>query len=94
MNLDPNDQSLGGHGRLIVGYRAEGEKILEIIYRDSWGEKTCFKRMSFMNAVAATTGIYVVLPTKNKSLAAQIKHCIENDFLKEKPMQTKSQVSP
>lgn len=77
MNLDPNDRSKGGHGRLIVGYRKNGERVSEIIYRDSWGKKVVLKRMSLKDAVVATNIFCAVLPKKSKTIIRKIEKGVE-----------------
>lgn len=73
MNLDPNDRSKGGHGRVIVGYRKNGDVVSEIIYRDSWGKKVVLKRMALEDAAVATKSFCAVLPKKSEAIGKKIE---------------------
>lgn len=54
-------QRSGGHMRVIIGYN---EKEGEILFTDSWGQGHEKKRMKTADALAATTGLYGMLPRK------------------------------
>ena len=62
MNLDPNDRMDGGHMRIITGYVKENGKITKVIYRDPWGSKTIYKKMSFNDALSITLELHVIVP--------------------------------
>lgn len=54
-------QGSGGHMRLIIGYN---EKADEVIFSDSWGRGHEMKRMKFADAMAATTGLFAIMPIR------------------------------
>ena len=62
MCYDPEEQSDSGHMRLLVGYVKNGDEITHVIYRDPWGGKTKFKRMTFEEAVIMTHGVFAIIP--------------------------------
>jgi len=47
--------------RVIIGYN---EKADEVIFSDSWGRGHELKRMKFADAMAATTGLFAILPIR------------------------------
>jgi hypothetical protein len=59
-------QSIGGHMRLIIGYKMDenNKDIAEIVYSDSWGEKHAFKTMPAEKAWAPTHTLIVLEPRK------------------------------
>lgn len=54
-------QGTGGHMRLIIGYNQKSD---EVIFSDSWGRGHELKRMKFADAIAATTGLFAILPIR------------------------------
>lgn len=54
------EQTSGGHMRMIVGYNAEKKQIL---FSDSWGAGHELKRMDADDACEATLGLFVLKPT-------------------------------
>ncbi|MEO8614982.1 MAG: C39 family peptidase [Luteolibacter sp.] len=53
-------QASGGHMRMIIGYN---DKAGTLLFSDSWGAGHELKRISAKDAYAATTGLFVMLPT-------------------------------
>lgn len=62
MRFDPEDKVNGGHMRLITGFikNKDTGKIDQVVYRDSWGNATDNKIMSFNDAVTMTTELWVI----------------------------------
>ena len=58
---DADQQTRGGHMRLITGYDME-KKV--IYFSDSWGSEHTCKEMPIDNAAAITICRLVVMPTK------------------------------
>jgi hypothetical protein len=54
-------QGTGGHMRLIIGYN---RKTDEILFSDSWGRGHELKRMKAEDALAATSGLFAILPIR------------------------------
>lgn len=54
-------QGMGGHLRLIIGYN---RKTDEVLFSDSWGRGHELKRIKLEDALAATTGLFAILPNR------------------------------
>jgi hypothetical protein len=52
-------QTEGGHMRMIIGYNEEKQQVL---FSDSWGAGHELKRMSLLDALQASHGLYQLLP--------------------------------
>ncbi|HPA21170.1 MAG TPA: C39 family peptidase [Verrucomicrobiae bacterium] len=54
-------QGRGGHMRLVIGYNLTSD---EVLFSDTWGRGHELKRMKFKDAIAATTGLFAILPNR------------------------------
>lgn len=54
-------QARGGHMRLLIGYNEGAD---EVLFTDSWGRGHELKRMKCKDAMAATTGLFAILPNR------------------------------
>ena len=62
MNLNPDYRDDAFHMRVMCGYREEKGEITEITYLDPWTGKRRYKHVTFTEAVAMTTSLWLVTP--------------------------------
>lgn len=67
MQFDPRDRRKSGHMRVIVGYTEKEGELVELMYCDSWGTLSRYRKVSFDDAMTMTNGLFLIVPKGKKN---------------------------